>query len=104
MIKEKKMYNIKIYNDELCTIIAILMEEIRRLRILEEKEQDDIKKDFIKSNKNEIRRIIARLDTGGMYNDDNYGVYKLDTEKDFCCKNRSKIEIFWLVSLSILTF
>lgn len=87
MIKEKKMYNIKIYNDELDTIITTLAEEFRRLRTLEEKEQDDIKKDIIKLNKNRIYRIMARLETCGMYNDDNYGVYKFDTEKDFCCKN-----------------
>lgn len=87
MIKEKKMYNIKIYNDELDTIITTLAEEYRRLRTLEEEEQDDIKKDIIRLNKNKIYKIMTRLDTGGMYNDKNYGVYKIDTEKDFCCKN-----------------
>lgn len=87
MIKEKKMYNIKIYNDELDTIITTLAEEYKRLRTLEEEEQDDLEKGVIKLNKNRIYRIMIRLETNAMYNDDNYGVYKLDTEKDFCFKN-----------------
>lgn len=87
MIKEKKMYNIKIYNDELDTIITTLAQEYKRLRTLEEEEQDDLEKGVIKLNKNRIYRIMIRLETNAMYNDDNYGVYKLDTEKDFCFKN-----------------
>ena len=74
MIDNRKVYNIKIFNDELDCIIANLLEKIRQLKQKAEEEQDDVQKTFIKANIQKIHTIITRLDTGIIYNNENYEI------------------------------
>lgn len=69
MIENKKVYNIKIYNDELDIIISILLERIKQLKEEIMDEEDEIQKDFIKFNIQKYKNIITRLETGAIYND-----------------------------------
>ena len=69
MIENRKVYNIKIYNDELNLIIAALLERIRELTLSLGEENDDVKKSFIRTNIQNYRNIITRLDTGVIYNE-----------------------------------
>lgn len=82
MIENRKVYNIKIFNDEVETIIAILLERIRQLTIKLGEEEDDIKKTFIRNNIQSCRTIINRLDTGIIYNDEKYVVDSLDESRE----------------------
>lgn len=85
MIDNRKVYNIKIFSDELDCVIANLLERIRQLKKMAEEEQDDIQKVFIKANVQKIHTIITRLDTGIIYNNENYEIDTLynDEKENF---------------------
>lgn len=82
MIDNRKVYNIKIFNDELDCIIVNLLEKIRQLKQMAEEEQDDVQKTFIKANIQKIHTIITRLDTGIIYNNENYEIDTLYNEAE----------------------
>ena len=90
MIENRKVYNIKIYNDELNLIIAALLERIRELTLSLGEENDDVKKSFIRTNIQNYRNIITRLDTGVIYNENKSNI---DTPLQQFWKNIQK----WIV-------
>ena len=78
MIENRKVYNIKIYNNEVNIIITVLTERIRQLRSKLEEEKDEMQKIFIKSDIQKYQNIITRLDTGIIYNDEQYLIDNID--------------------------
>lgn len=76
----EKIYNIKIYNDEFDLIVNVLNEKIKKLRIKAEEEQDEMQKVFIKADIQKYQNLVIRLETGAIYNDENFGIDTLYNE------------------------